>query len=394
MSLSDFIPSRRDTMGHTAFLVVVVTAYISSFAYVPTLLTSPNLATFLMAGVIYCLLGVFGETYVEKKGSLVLRLAYFIVQILLGGMIAYMSRGAAWLALLPLAGHSVTLLPRWGVALVSTALLAVLVIQGFLITNNLQEIAPSFVSFLAAVIFVVAFTQITVSEQKARLEVERLARQLSEANQQLREYALRAEELAAAEERNRIAREIHDGLGHYLTALNMQLKASQAVFSQSPSTALESLSKAQTLAQEALADVRRSVSALRSSPAGKKPLPEVLRELVTESASEELEVNFILTGHPAPLSPQAELALFRSAQEGLTNIRKHAQAARAEFILDYAPNRVTLTIMDNGIGTTNLGTGYGLLGLSERLHLLGGDVQTDNTPGSGFSLIITLPILV
>jgi signal transduction histidine kinase len=172
----------------------------------------------------------------------------------------------------------------------------------------------------------------------------------------------------------------------------MQLKASQAVFEQNPATALESLSKAQTLAQEALADVRRSVSALRANPTGKKPLPDALRELVEESASQDLKTTFKLGGQPYSLSPQAELALFRSAQEGLTNVHKHAQATQAECLLDYSANQVILTITDNGIGLTNPGKGYGLLGLSERLHLLGGEVQTKTTPGHGFELIITLPI--
>lgn len=392
MKLTDFIPERRDNLGHIAYLIVVITAYITTFAYIPELLNSPTIFLFILTGVLYIILGILGETFVEKRGGLGLRLIYFLVQIVLGSMIAYISRGAAWLALLPLASHSVTLLPRWGVFVISGSLLGILVIQGYLITNNIQEIAPSFASLLAAIIFVVAFTQITVSEQNARLEVERLAKELSQANQQLREYAMRAEELAAAEERNRIAREIHDGLGHYLTALNMQLKASQAVFQQNPATALESLSKAQTLAQEALADVRRSVSALRADPTSKKPLPDTLREFVEENSSQELTITFQLTGQPQSISPQAELALFRSAQEGLTNIRKHARATQASCLLEYSEKQVTLMIKDNGFGSQDTGKGYGLLGLMERLHLLGGQVKTISSPDEGFTLVVSLPI--
>jgi signal transduction histidine kinase len=392
MKLSDIIPDRRDYLGHLAYLIVVITAYVTTFTYIPSLFSSPQLALFLFVGFVYTILGIFGETYVDKKGGLYLRLLYFLVQILLGGIITYISRGAGWLALIPLASHSVTLLPRWGVFLISSALLGVLIIQGYLITRNFQDIATSLVSLLAAIIFVVAFTQITVSEQSARLEVERLANQLSQANQQLREYASRAEELAAAEERNRIAREIHDGLGHYLTALNMQLKASQAIFHHNQAAALESLSKAQTLAQEALADVRRSVSALRADPAGKKSLPNSLQELIEENSSTELNLTYQQTGQAQPLSPQAELALFRSAQEGITNIRKHALATQAVITLDYATNQVTLTLKDNGIGVTDPGKGYGLLGLRERLHLLGGEIQIYAKPGNGFTLTVTLPV--
>lgn len=371
---------------------MVITAYITTFAYIPELFSSPNIVLFLLAGVLYIIIGIFGESYVEKQKSLAIKLIYFLIQITIGGIIAFLSKGAAWLALLPLASHSITLLPRWGIFVISSALLTILVLQGYLITENIQEIAPSFVSLLAAIIFVAVFTQITVSEQNTRMEVERLAAQLSQANEQLREYALRAEELAAADERNRIAREIHDGLGHYLTALNMQLKASQAIFEQNPTKAYESLSKAQTLAQEALSDVRRSVSALRANPANQKPLPEALRELIEDKSFSELETIFIQSGQAFSLSPQAELALFRSAQEGLTNIHKHAQATQAEFHIHYSNDSVTLTIKDNGRGVDQLGKGYGLLGLKERLRLLGGDIETMTSPSDGFILKVSLPI--
>lgn len=371
---------------------MVITAYITTFAYIPELFSSPNIVLFLLAGVLYIIIGIFGESYVEKQKSLAIKLIYFLIQITIGGIIAFLSKGAAWLALLPLASHSITLLPRWGIFVISSALLTILVLQGYLITENIQEIAPSFVSLLAAIIFVAVFTQITVSEQNTRMEMERLATQLSQANEQLREYALRAEELAAADERNRIAREIHDGLGHYLTALNMQLKASQAIFEQNPTKAYESLSKAQTLAQEALSDVRRSVSALRANPANQKPLPEALRELIEDKSFSELETIFIQSGQAFSLSPQAELALFRSAQEGLTNIHKHAQATQAEFHIHYSNDSVTLTIKDNGRGVDQLGKGYGLLGLKERLRLLGGDIETMTSPSDGFILKVSLPI--
>ena len=146
------------------------------------------------------------------------------------------------------------------------------------------------------------------------------------------------------------------------------------------------------MAQEALSDVRRSVSALRANPANQKPLPEALRELIEDKSFSELETIFIQSGQAFSLSPQAELALFRSAQEGLTNIHKHAQATQAEFHIHYSNDSVTLTIKDNGRGVDQLGKGYGLLGLKERLRLLGGDIETMTSPSDGFILKVSLPI--
>jgi signal transduction histidine kinase len=103
---------------------------------------------------------------------------------------------------------------------------------------------------------------VAVREQRGRAEVQRLADELGVANRQLREYAGQVEELAAARERNRMAREIHDTLGHYLTAVNMQLEAARALLATDPEKAADGMSKALALTHEGLADVRRSVATL------------------------------------------------------------------------------------------------------------------------------------
>jgi signal transduction histidine kinase len=212
------------------------------------------------------------------------------------------------------------------------------------------------------------------------------------------------EELAVAQERNRLAREIHDGLGHYLTSINIQIKAAQAVLAQDPTRAVDALGKAQTMAEEALVDVRRSVSALRLSPVEGRPLSQAIAELVAESQAAGIPTQFEVTGDPRSLPLQIELALFRATQEGLTNVRKHAQGAQAQVQLDYAsPGRVCLTVEDDGDGARpDLDTGrqvvgegitprFGLLGLKERAQLLGGRLTAEYLPGGGFRLAIDLP---
>jgi signal transduction histidine kinase len=205
------------------------------------------------------------------------------------------------------------------------------------------------------------------------------------------------QELAVVEERNRLAREIHDGLGHYLTATTMQIQGAKALLentgaaSQAPA-ALGALGKAEILLQEALADVRRSVAALRTAPTENRPLPAAIGDLVAEcQALAGLEAQFDLLGTPRSLNSQIELTLYRVAQEGLTNVRKHAQAGRVEVILAYDNDKVGLSICDDGQGMGETAHGYGLLGLRERIQLVDGQVNIDTAPDQGFRLEVEIP---
>lgn len=203
--------------------------------------------------------------------------------------------------------------------------------------------------------------------------------------------------LAVAEERNRLAREIHDGLGHYLTATTMQLQRAKALLENTAtatqaSTALEALGKAETLLQEALVDVRRSVAALRTAPGYGQPLAAAIKQLVEQAqASAGLEAQFNGQGAPRALDSQAELTLYRAAQEGLTNVCKHARATRVAVVLCFEPGNVRLSIDDNGQGQGATTSGYGLLGLRERVQLQDGTVAIDSQPGRGFRLVVEIP---
>ena len=205
------------------------------------------------------------------------------------------------------------------------------------------------------------------------------------------------QELAVVEERNRLAREIHDGLGHYLTATTMQIQGATALLestgaaTQAPA-ALDALGKAEALLQEALADVRRSVRALRAAPTESRSLPGAIGDLVAECrAAGGLATKFDLLGTPRPLNPQVELTLYRAAQEGLTNVRKHAQAASVSVVLWYDAGKVGLRIADDGQGLGEALHGYGLLGLRERVQIVGGAVGIDSAPGQGCRLEVEIP---
>jgi len=175
----------------------------------------------------------------------------------------------------------------------------------------------------------------------------------------------------------------------------VQLEAARALRERDPLGAQQALDKAQTLTQEGLRQIRSSVAALRSSPLDRRSLPEALRQVVEESRSAGLAAALEVRGQPRPLTPPAELTLYRAGQEGLTNARKHARARSVCLQLDFqSPAKVLLTVTDDGLGMANPGatpTGFGLLGLRERAQLLGGCVSVRTAPNHGFTLEVEVP---
>ena len=216
--------------------------------------------------------------------------------------------------------------------------------------------------------------------------------ELEAANQQLRASAAQVEELATTQERNRLAREIHDGLGHYFTAINMQIAAGRAVLDRDRDCALMALEKAQQLTDEGLADVRRSVAALRESALGDRPLADAIATLIETYRVMDMSISLRTYGHPRPLAQPVRLALFRTAQEALTNVGKHAQAGHVEVQLDYrAPSAVRLSIEDDGLGTCDTCEGFGLIGVRERVQVLGGTLRIASRQAQGFRLEVEVP---
>lgn len=372
--------------GNIAFGIAIVASLVM-------LVTSQVLAdrivlliACVMITILYFGIGTYGHDWVIRRNRPALLGGYFAVMLALGGFVMITGKMSPWLLLLPVVSQAIQDLPRlWG--WVVTALIFLIESIPLFLTGSLAVFSSGAFALLAAIVFVVVFTQLMVSEQQAR-------QALSEANRKLRDYAIKVEELATAQERNRLAREIHDGLGHYLTSINIQIKAAQAMLQQDPAQAGTALNNAQTLSQEALADVRRSISALRADPASGKPLPETLNSLAQENRAAGLETVLRVTGEARPLPAQVEFTLFRAAQEGLTNVRKHAQASRAEVLLDYdtcCTGAVTLVLKDDGVGSEAVGGGFGLTGLQERVQLMGGTLAVETAPGKGFTLTVSIP---
>ena len=382
-----------DYRGEFVFILTVVGAYASAFLVAGFPLVTTRSVVVVGLGLLFVLLGVRGYELTWRIHPPVGPLVYFLVQSFLAGLIIYLSEAAGLMALLvlPIVSQAAGDLPRRWTVVVCALALAALAVPVWLIADLVSALGAG-ASILVGIVFTVTFTDIAVSEARARQEVERLAAELREANQRLREYAAQAEELATMKERNRLAREIHDTLGHHLTAVNVQLEAARAVLDADPERARQAVENAQAMTRQGLAEVRSSVAALRASPVERRPLPEAISDLVDELDASGLIAEFAVTGEPRELAPEAKLALYRAAQEGLTNVRRHARASWARVQLDYRdPARLRLTVEDNGVGSGSLEGGFGLLGVEERIRLLDGQVRTETAPREGFTLVVEVP---
>ncbi|MFM1942111.1 MAG: hypothetical protein RI897_1093 [Verrucomicrobiota bacterium] len=323
---------------------------------------------------------------------------YFIVQLVLAGVVyGLANRGQlpdlVWVALLPPVAYAVFLLEWRGIAVVSLLTMGTF-ISCAVLWHGWGRVGYTAVAFSFAILFTLVFTLLAVHSERSRGEVVRLADELGRANHRLREYAVQAEDMAANRERNRIAREVHDSLGHYLTVVNVQIEAALGLDGVDPARAREALARARAFTREGLQDIRGSLAALRASPLENRPLAEAFRELVVASMDDPGAVALEVMGRPRALSAPAELSLFRAAQEGLTNVRKHAGAKSVVLLLDYRdPCRVVVTVKDDGVGCVaeNAEGGFGLLGLRERAQLLRGSLEVNSTPGEGFVLSMGVP---
>jgi signal transduction histidine kinase len=309
-------------------------------------------------------------------------------------LIISLGKGAGFnaLLLLPLAGQAVVLMPELLAYLMNLGIVATYVIAVKSFTPLWSDVWTDVPIFLAGLVFIIVFTQVAVGEEKARKEVERLLTELQATNRQLSEYSLKVEELAVAEERNRMAREIHDGLGHYLTTVNIQIQAALATLEKAPDRARKMLTKASLLSQEALEDVRNSVATLRAPMDEKMPLEAIIRNVIKGCECETLETNFLMIGAEHPVSAQARFTLFRTIQEAVNNVQKHARATNLWVTLDFRDDHQTiLTVKDDGIGSENVEGGFGLLGLRERARLVNGELKIITAPGKGFVLELVVP---
>jgi signal transduction histidine kinase len=202
---------------------------------------------------------------------------------------------------------------------------------------------------------------------------------------------------AIAQERARIARELHDIVTHSVSVMVVQAGAAELVVDDDPEYTRNALRSIRLTGKEALEEMRRVVTILREGEeeGGRRPQPgvEAIATLADEVRTVGLDVDLTTEGEPQPLPPGLDLAAYRIVQEALTNVRRHADATRAEVLLRYGDGQVLVEVHDDGRGAAAASPGgHGLIGMRERVALYGGRVETVSDTGSGFTVRAVLPV--
>lgn len=248
--------------------------------------------------------------------------------------------------------------------------------------------------FSLTLVFALLLINALLAERQSREQLEIAHQQLEITNQQLCQYALRIEDQATLQERNRIAREIHDGLGHTLAAQTIQINNTLLFWESNNDKALAFLKQAKQLGAEALLEIRRSLSVLRSNPLQGQSLKSAIEKLLTDFQQTTGIEPSCKIDVPHTLPTEVNTALYRIVQESLTNICKHAQATSVTVgLLAYA-GMIHLSIEDDGKGfnPTQNTTGFGLQGMRERAVALGGQLNLHSQLGTGCRISVSLPL--
>jgi signal transduction histidine kinase len=234
----------------------------------------------------------------------------------------------------------------------------------------------------------------------ARRQSDHLLKELQTAHEQLREYAAQTHQLAVAEERNRLARELHDSLGHRLTVAVVQLEGAQRLIPTEPARAAQMIGSMRTQIKDALGELRQSLAALRQPAQGEidnglAPLNTAVTRLAqTFQEATGLVIHLNLPDTFPSLPDSHRLALYRAAQEMLTNVQRHAGATEAWITIGLTGAQITLTVEDNGQGILDdiPGGRFGIKGLHERASRLEGQLHITNRPSGGVQAQFCLPL--
>jgi signal transduction histidine kinase len=239
--------------------------------------------------------------------------------------------------------------------------------------------------------------------------INRIIDQSAERKQLIEQLTATRKELAAAErqagvleERERLAREIHDTLAQGFTSIVVQLRAAEAAWASGSADARRHLEQARRTAAENLAEARQLVWALQPEPLGDASLGEALARLTDRLAEEQgVQAATRITGTPRPLPTATEVALLRITQEALANVRRHARAGRVTVTLSYMDDVAVLDVQDDGVGFEPRAAGqaarpeeggFGLAAIRQRVDRLGGSLVLESAPGAGTTLVVELPV--
>lgn len=296
-----------------------------------------------------------------------------------------------------LTGTTVGMLGKKRTTVISGIFYTILAFLSFILISDFDIIRQLFIFFLAAIGFSAFFAYAFFRQMEAREKAHNLLKELEKAHQQLAEYALEVENLTLTNERQRMARELHDTLAQGLAGLILQLEAADIHIEQkNVGKTREILQQALTRARATLVDARRAIADLRIELSDPQSLGEgITREVVRFRNATGIPCELTLN-LPDTITDEMSEHVFRTITEGLGNIARHAQASHAGIKFSGEDNQLVVRIWDDGIGfdtdaeITRSGH-YGLLGIRERARLAGGTLKIDSSPGKGTQIHLSLP---
>ena len=250
---------------------------------------------------------------------------------------------------------------------------------------------PLIIVLIQTVIFLTVAFSISYLMNRLRKQQQ----SLGEANKNLTHYASTLEHLSTSQERNRLARELHDTLAHTLSALSVQLETVKVYWDVDQAAARSRLEQSMALAHSGLEETRRALKALRASPLDDLGLALAISSMA-KNASEHanLVLDLSIMDKIPSLSPDVEQGIYRIAQEAVTNAVNHANAKNLTVKLEYIEGKTRLTVCDNGVGfdiEKNIKSGqWGLTGMTERSQLIGGKLSIVSKPGIGTEIKLTI----
>jgi signal transduction histidine kinase len=340
-----------------------------------------------------------------SKRQLALSLIALSLLTFVSGMSTAVGLGFNWLLYFVAVGTYFTYLSIRTAAIASGLLYLALEINMF-IANGWQGVFPGWAALLAGFCFVAAFCLSNRLLKREQERSQRLIRQqeasnceLEQAHHQLQAYASEVKALAVAGERTRLAREIHDTLGHYLTILSIQLKTIGKLQERDPDRAAVEVEEAERVVAQCLQEVRNAVAALRPMSIATLNIIEALAQLGNEFrvAAPDVELTLDQDISLPPLPAELQLAFYRAAQEALTNVHKHAHATKVLVRLRYEDELLELVVRDNGKGFSHdhgrqQTVGFGLIGLRERIVLLNGQVTYGPLEPYGYRVTVRMRV--
>lgn len=323
--------------------------------------------------------------------------AYLLVQLglLTAAMLTFFELDFFAILLLPLTGQATFIFPRRAASL-WIGIFAVANLLGQLHQFGWPPALPFVFLYTAAILFVAAFSLITLGADSSRRRSETLLAELQDAHEQLQAYAGQAEELAVAQERNRLARELHDSVAQTLYGLTLQSEASARKLAAGQlDKVADDLHFFRTSAQQTLQETRLLIFELRPPILDEVGLAAALRARLEAVEGRSGIVCRVELEDVEGLPAKVEAALYRVAQEALNNVLKHARAETVTLSLWQNRGSVCLEIADDGAGfdpESMAQRGYGLQGMRERAEQLGGSLTLQSVPNNGTKVTVEVSL--